>query len=158
MTTQAEPKVWVFFYGSNINFDVLEDGGLVPGEWEVARSPGFDIRIAPTANLIRSERDVVWGINATATHAELGGLYRDYVQGKLGQIYLPEAILTCTVDGKVRPAMTYVCHAMIPRPADPAYVERITGPARQFGFPSWYIERLEGFRSSRASVSDDHDH
>jgi len=155
MASQAEPKVWVFFYGSNINFDVLKDAGMVPGEWEVARSPGFDIRIAPTANLVRSERDVVWGVNATATHVELGRLYRDYVQAKLGQIYLPEAILTYTADGKIRPAMTYVCHAMVLRPADPAYVDRITGAARQFGFPSWYIERLEGFRPPHASVVDD---
>ncbi len=70
MADQAETRVWVFFYGSNINLDVLKAAGLVPGEWEVARAPGFDIRIAPPANLVRSDQHTVWGINATATHAE----------------------------------------------------------------------------------------
>ncbi len=88
----------------------------------------------------------MWGISATATHAELARLYRDYVQNQLGQTYLPEAIVTHTADGKIRPAMAYICHDMTPRPADPAYVDRITGPAREFGFPAWYVERLESFR------------
>jgi hypothetical protein len=35
---------------------------------------------------------------------------------------------------------------MEPRPADPAYVDRILGPARELGFPSWYIEKLERFK------------
>ena len=52
MNSLAEPRVWVFFYGSYINFDVLQEAGLVPGEWEVARLPGFDLEIAPRANLI----------------------------------------------------------------------------------------------------------
>jgi hypothetical protein len=26
------------------------------------------------------------------------------------------------------------------------YVDRIVGPAAEFGFPRWYIERLERFR------------
>jgi len=145
MTTTTEPRVWVFFYGSYINIDVLKEAELVPGEWEVARAPGFDIEIAPRANLIRSERDTAWGINATATHAELARLYSEHAKGLLGETYLPEAILTHTADGKLRPAMTYICPAMVPRPADPDYVQRIARPARQFGFPSWYIERIESF-------------
>jgi len=143
-----EPKIWVFFYGSYINLDVLKEVDLIPGEWEVARAPGFDLRIAPRANLVRSDRHTVWGINATATHAELARLYIDHAKGILGETYLPEAILTFTRDGKLRPAMTYICPQMDPRPADPAYVERIARPARQFGFPDWYLERIESFRQS----------
>jgi len=146
MSTSADTSVWVFFYGSNINFDVLKAAGLVPQEWEIARAPGFDIRIAPTANLIRSDRHTVWGINATATHAELADLYTNYVHGDLGQTYLPEAILTFTGEGKLRPAMAYISHDMVPGDPEPAYLDRITQPARQLGFPPWYIERLEAFR------------
>jgi hypothetical protein len=31
------------------------------------------------------------------------------------------------------------------RAADADYVARIVAPARQFGFPSWYVERLASF-------------
>jgi hypothetical protein len=146
MTDIVLPKVWVFFYGSYINFDVLKEVDLVPEEWEVARAPGFDIRIAPRANLIRSDEHTVWGINATATHAELTRLYVDHAKGVLGETYLPEAVLTYSADGKIRAAMTYICPAMEPRPAEPAYVERIVGPARRYGFPDRYIQRIESFR------------
>ena len=88
----AEPKVWVFFYGSYMNLDVLREVDLVPERWEVGRLGGFDIRIRPRANLIRSDRDSVYGIAATATHPELARLYA-HARDVLGEVYLPEAVL-----------------------------------------------------------------
>jgi hypothetical protein len=41
----TEPKVWTFFYGSYINFNVLKEVNFTPERWEVARLHGFDIRI-----------------------------------------------------------------------------------------------------------------
>jgi hypothetical protein len=149
MVPVNEPRVWVFFYGSYINFEVLKEVDLVPAEWEVACAPGFDLRIEPRANLIRSDQHTVWGINVMATHAELTRLYADHAKGVLGETYLPQAILTVLRDGKIRPAMTYLCPHMVPRPADAAYVERLTAPARRFGFPEWYLARIESFRPGR---------
>jgi hypothetical protein len=142
----AEPRVWVFFYGSYINFAVLREVGLVPAQWEVARLDGFDIRIRPRANLVCSDERCVYGIVATATHAELDRLYA-HARDVLGEVYLPEAVLVQTRAGLWRPALCYLCPDMTPRPADNAYVERIVGPAREFGFPAWYIARLESFRA-----------
>jgi hypothetical protein len=141
----AEPKVWVFFYGSYINFAVLREVDLVPERWEVARLDGFDIRIQPRANLVPSDQHCVYGIVATATHAELARLYA-HAQEVLGEVYLPEAVQVQTLAGLWRPALCYLCPEMPPRPADNAYVERIAGPARDFGFPQWYIARLDSFR------------
>ncbi len=141
----TEPKVWVFFYGSYINLEVLKEVDLVPEVHEAAKLRGFDIRIAPRANLIHSEQHTVYGILATATHRELARLYK-HAENVLGEIYLPEAVLIETLDNRWKPAMTYICPAMESRVADNAYVDRIVGPARQFGFPEWYIERLETFR------------
>jgi hypothetical protein len=141
-----EPKVWVFFYGSYINLDVLAEVELCPEHREVARLSGFDLRIAPRANLVRSDRECVYGLLATATHQELGRLYA-HAHDVLGERYLPEAVLVETLDGRLRAAMTYLCPEMVPRPADPAYVERIAGPARSLGFPDWYVARIEGFRA-----------
>jgi hypothetical protein len=141
----AGPKVWVFFYGSYINLGVLGEVGLLPARWGVARLPGFDIRIQPRANLVPSDRHCVYGILATATHAELDRLYA-HAREVLGEVYLPEAVLVQTLAGLWRPALCYLCPEMAPRPADPAYVERIAGPARDLGFPQWYIARLESYR------------
>jgi hypothetical protein len=142
----AEPKVWAFFYGSYINFGVLREVQLIPEQWEVARLHGFDIRIQPRANLVPSEQHCVYGIVATATHSELVRLYA-HARDVLGEVYLPEAVLAQTRAGLWRPALCYLCPEMTPRPADNAYIERIIGPAREFGFPKWYIARLESFRA-----------
>jgi hypothetical protein len=143
----AEPTLWTFFYGSFINLDVLKQLGLIPEQFEVARLPGFDIRIQPLANLVRSDRHCVYGIVATATHHELSRLYI-YAQDKLGGIYLPEPVLVETLDGKWRAALCYIAPQLEAKPAAHDYIDRIVGPARELGFPEWYVDRLESFRPS----------
>ena len=139
------PKVWVFFYGSYMNPDVLREVNLEPGNFEPARLPGFDIAIAPRANLVRSERHAVYGVCARATHEELDRLYR-HARNVLGEIYLPEPVLVELHDGSLRPALCYLCPEMAPGPAEAAYVDRILAPAERFGFPRWYLERIRSFR------------
>lgn len=140
-----EPRVWTFFNGSYINLNVLREVTFVPEKWEVARLAGFDIRIQPRANLVRSDQHSVYGMLATGTHAELARLY-DHAKNVLGEVYLPEAVLAETREGQWKPAMCYICLAMSPRPAAKDYVDRIVTPAREYGFPAWYIQRLESFR------------
>ncbi|MBX7220555.1 MAG: gamma-glutamylcyclotransferase [Blastocatellia bacterium] len=140
-----EPQIWTFFYGSYINFLVLKEVNLIPEAWEVAKLNGFDICIRPRANLIRSPHHSVYGILATATHAELARLYA-HAKDVLGETYLPEAVLAETLSGTWRPALCYIAPMMEPRPADNDYLDRILNPARGYGFPQWYLERLEGFR------------
>jgi hypothetical protein len=141
-----ESAVQVFFYGSYMNRAVLAEVGISPTTWEPASLPGFDIRIAPRANLIRAPGQVVFGVLATATHAELERLYA-HARAVLGEVYLPEAVLAHTEGGGWRPALCYIAPHMVERPAESAYVERILQPARELGFPAWYIAHLESFRS-----------
>jgi hypothetical protein len=148
----AEPSVWVFFYGSYMKPAVLRELGLAPERWEVARLAGFDIRVEPRANLVRSAEHCVYGIAATATHAELARLYA-HAQNVLGETYLPEAVLVETVDGTLRPALCYICPHMEPRPAANDYLERVIGGAKAYGFPDWYLKRLEGFRKAASTPS-----
>ena len=145
MADISDHRVWVFFYGSYINLDVLKEVDLVPGEYENATLAGFDLRIAPRANLVRDKLSVVYGILAKCRHAELDRLYADHAKGKLGEVYLPEAVVTEDVNGHLRPALTYIAPVMDPRPAEAAYVERIAKPAEAFGFPAAYIERIRAF-------------
>jgi hypothetical protein len=64
----------------------------------------------------------------------------------LGGVYLPEAVLTETLDQKWRPALCYIAPSMDPKPATGDYIDRIVEPAKEYGFPAWYIERVESFR------------
>ena len=138
----SEPKVRVFFYGSYMNPSVLRDVGIVPERFEVARLDGYDIRIAPRANLIASRQHCVYGVLIEATHAELDRLYA-HAKDVLGETYLPHPVLTQAESGGWFPALCYIASAMEPHPAESAYVERIVKAARDFGFPLWYIERLD---------------
>ena len=139
----AEPRAWVFFYGSFINRQVLARGGLVPEQVEVGRLHGFDVLIETLATLVRSDRHCVYGIVCRVTHAELRRLYG---QDWLGGTYLPEAVLVETDSGRLISALCYIAPSRPPtRPADD-YLDWILGPAREYGFPDWYIERLESFR------------
>jgi hypothetical protein len=138
-------RVLVFFYGSYINREVLHEVGLIPERTEVACLPGYDIRVAPLANLVPAEEHSVYGILADATHAELERLYA-HARDVLGGVYLPRAVTVETRDGSPVPALCYLAEGMEERPPDPAYLERILGPARQYGFPAWYLERLASFR------------
>lgn len=76
---------------------------------------------------------------------ELNRLYA-HAQGVLGEVYLPEAVLVETLSGKWQPALCYICPEMQPRPAADDYLDRMIKPARDLGFPQWYIARLESFR------------
>jgi hypothetical protein len=143
-----EPQVWTFFYGSYMNPAVLRGVDIVPERFDVARLDGYDIRIAPRANLVPSSRHSVYGVLAQATHAELARLYT-HARDVLGETYLPHPVLAETLAGDWRPALCYIAPTMSVGRPDPAYVERIIGPATEFGFPAWYIARLESERDAR---------
>lgn len=144
----AEPRVRTFFYGSYMNRAVLREVELVPERFEVARLDGYDIRIAPRANLVASAQACVYGVLVEATHAELARLYA-HARDVLGEIYLPHPVLAQTRDGGWFPALCYIAPTMVARRPDPAYLDRILQPARELGFPEWYIRRLESERERR---------
>ena len=136
-------RVRVFFYGSFINRKVLAEVDMVPDRVEVGRLSGFDIRIQPLANLVRSDRHCVYGLVCESTHEDLGRLYgQDWVG-----TYLPEAVLVETSAGRLLPALCYIAPVGEPSQATSAYIERITVPAREYGFPRWYLQRLDSFRN-----------
>lgn len=135
-------KVSVFFYGSFINLDVLREGGLVPTDVRVAKLEGHDILIQPVANLVPSEGNSVFGIVCQATHAELDRLYRQTWVGS----YLPNPVLVETMEGVQVPALCYLSLSREVSSADRRYLDRILESAREYGFPAWYLERIEQFR------------
>jgi len=143
-----DARVWTFFYGSYMNRAVLSEADVAFGAFEVARLDGYDIRIAPRANLVASPEHCVYGVLARATHPELARLYA-HAKDVLGETYLPHPVLAHTQDGDWRAALCYIALSMVPRAPDPAYVDRIVAPARELGFPEWYVERLDWERGSK---------
>jgi hypothetical protein len=141
-----DPKVTVFFYGSYMNLDVLKGVDLVPDHVEVAHLPGLDIRIQPLANLVRSDQHSVYGILVATTHTELDRLYA-HARDVLGGLYLPHRVVAHTLDGKLVPVLCYIATTMESRHASNEYIDRILKPARDYGFPAWYVHRLESFRA-----------
>lgn len=138
-------RIWAFFYGSYMSLDVLKEVNLAPRDVEVARLGGFDISIKPFVNLVTSDQYHVYGIAATVTHEELNRLYTEHALGVLGQLYLPQAVLVKTRDGKFIAAICYIAPNMEPKQADRGYVDKILKSAKELNLPEWYIKRLETF-------------
>ena len=110
----------------------------------MARLDGFDIRIEPLATLVRKESSCVYGIVCKITHGELECLYNlDWV-GR----YDPEAVVVEVDEGRQVPALTYISDPLQKSLPARDYVQRIIEPARQWGFPDWYIQRLLQFMPS----------
>ena len=137
-------KVYTFFYGSYINQKVLKEVDIILEDYEAASLPGFDIVIKPYANLIKSDKDVVYGILTKLNHEELKRLY-SHAETVFHELYLPEAVLVRTMGNKWIPALCYICHSMEEKPADNNYISRIVEPAKEYNFPEWYIKKLRGF-------------
>ncbi len=132
----------VFFYGSYINFTVLQEADIGARAYQVARLPNYKLVIAPLANLVPEEGFVSYGILTQLNPVELERLYREHAYKKLGGIYLPEAVLVYTDTRVMIPALTYIAHDMETAKPDPAYVARILGPARDYGFPPQYLAHI----------------
>ncbi|MDQ3803203.1 MAG: gamma-glutamylcyclotransferase [Acidobacteriota bacterium] len=138
-------RVWVFFYGLFMDFEILRRYGLEPERWQVAKLPGYDIRIAARGNLVPSDRHSVYGLLVAATHEALARLY-DKSNSTLTTQYFPEAVLVEAADGGWVPALCYVAPPADGGGVNADYVNGLVELAQRFGFPRWYVERLESFR------------
>ncbi|MEM7412612.1 MAG: gamma-glutamylcyclotransferase family protein [Myxococcota bacterium] len=137
--------VAVFFYGSYLNRDVLADVELRPERWEPTRLAGYRLEIRPLANLVLDPTALAYGILAEADHAQLERLYT-HAREVLGGVYWPHPVLVESLERPgFEPALCYIADALAPGPADPAYVERILGPARSYGFPEPYLAHIASF-------------
>jgi hypothetical protein len=135
-------QVWVFFYGTIMNPAVMKDFGVTAAAVSPAKLAGFELIIRPRPNLVRSERNSVFGSLMLVTHADLATIYSGLEQ-RFGLKYLPESVLAATLDGALRPALCYVAHHMADAPADPAFVNQLAQCVRTMGLPDWYASHVE---------------
>lgn len=138
-------KIQVFLYGSSINLDVLSKAGLKKRAFAPAMLLGFELTIQPVANLVENGDGVVFGILANFTHSEIETLVASHTPSLTDAPYQVEPVIVRTRGGRTVPALTYLSADMAPGMADKAYISRILKPAKNYGFPSWYIERIKAF-------------
>ena len=138
-------SVWVFFYGGLINPEILDKVGMRPTRQEPAMLAGFDIRISPYVNLVRSAGHTVFGVLMEVTHAELQHTY-----SQLKARYLPEAVMVSDAAGCLRPALCYIVPDMLPGQAEVDHVEALATAAEGLGFPQWYLARIRSFLPNEA--------
>lgn len=142
-----ERKIQVFLYGSAINLDVLSKAGLKKRAFAPASLAGFDLVVQPVANLVENGDGVVFGILANFTHEEIATLTDNHTPSLTAATYNPEPVIIRTRGGKIVPALTYLSVDLTPGFADSDYIDRILKPAKNYGFPRWYLERIEAFRT-----------
>jgi hypothetical protein len=135
-------RISVFFYGSFMRREVMARGGFFPEQIETAKLNGFDIHVSPHACIVRSDRHAIYGILVKATHAELAALYSMDGVG----LFLPEAVMVEAPDGRLQPALCYIPPVCGTQSADVAYLDRLLAAGREYGFPDWYLERLDKLR------------
>lgn len=144
-TVVSDRKVQVFFYGSFMSLPMLQKAGIAKRPFAPASITGFELIIAPHANLVESGDGVVYGILANMTHVELIQLYQTHRIKLTDTPYLPEAVMVHTRGGKMLPAMVYMAATEMSGKPDPEYLKLMADAARNYGFPKWYQDRIASF-------------
>ena len=139
-------KIQVFLYGSTMNLDVLVKAGLKKRAFAPASLAGFDIMVQPVANIADSGDGIVFGILANFTHAEIAELANTHAPTLTKSTYSPEPVIVRTRGGKIVPALTFLAENMPAGQAGNGYIDHILKAAKNYGFPRWYVERIEAFR------------
>lgn len=138
-------KIQVFFYGSFMSLPMLEKAGIAKRAFAPAMIAGFELVVAPHANLVESGDGVVYGILANLTHKELDQLYETHRRKLTDAAYLPEAVLVQTRGGKIVAATVYIAAAEAAESPDKTYINLIKKAASDYGFPRWYQDRIASF-------------
>lgn len=147
MSEAENDCAWIFFYGSWIDLQILKEKDLCPEKYEVARLPGYEIYVAPIANIFPKERGIVYGMLFSFAREKQQKILEALMGGTMGPPYLPEALLVEMEGGKWRPALCFRSSVTENKPSQPEYIRPFIEAAKEWNFPSWYIERLATFAS-----------
>jgi Gamma-glutamyl cyclotransferase, AIG2-like len=135
-----DSTVLVFFYGGLINPKMLARVGMKPKRHERATLTGFDLRISPYVNLVRSPDAMVFGLLMEVSRSELQLTY-----SRLKAVYVPEAVLVTDSGGRLVPALCYIVPDMAPDQAEVDHVLMLATAAEELGFPQWYLDKIRSF-------------
>lgn len=138
-------KPYAFFYGGYMSPDVLKAAGVTVEECVAGYVEGFALTIRPIANLEDKDGARAYGLLARLSHADLDTLYGGDPAALKGAVYLPEAVVVQSEDGRAVPAMTYICPSLAGGAPDPAYIAKLVDGAKALGLPADYVAYIRAF-------------
>jgi hypothetical protein len=138
-------KPYAYFYGGYMNPAVLKAAGVSPEACKAGHVDGLALTVGPIANLEEKAGNRSYGLLARVSHADLDRLYGGDAAHLKGLVYLPEAVLVHTEDGRAVPALTYICPSLSGAAPDSAYVATLVEAAERLGLPAEYIEFIRSF-------------
>ncbi|MBL4789471.1 MAG: gamma-glutamylcyclotransferase [Kordiimonadaceae bacterium] len=147
----SDRKVQVFLYGPLSDMAALTEIGLKRRAFAPASLGGFDLIIQPVANIVEVGDGVVYGVIANFTHAEIAILEATQNGSLTSAAFNPEPVIVRTRGGRIVPALTYLSTNLDPSFAKADYVKSLLATADKYGFPRWYLDRIEAFKPQPAS-------
>jgi len=147
----SDRKVQVFLYGPLSDMTALTELGLKKRAFAPASLGGFDLIIQPVANLIEVGDGVVYGVIANFTHEEIAVLETARKSVNASADFHPEPVIARTRGGRIVPALAYLSTNLTPEFASVDYVNSLLKMADKYGFPRWYLERIDAFRPQPSS-------
>lgn len=120
----------VFFYGLNMDADLLASRGVMPRAARVVFIDGFRVQLGAKAMLLRSPDSRAYGMLFELTHGEMDTLYQDLHE------YRAEPFLAVSADGEASAVISMV---HIDPPVDsspiPDYASRWNALVARLGLP-----------------------
>lgn len=133
-------RIDVFFYGLFMDAELLRKKGAHPTNIRTASVPGFAVRIAQRATLLRNPNGIAHGILMELTHAEVDQLYSE----PSVRAYRPEAVLCELKNGSRIPALCFnLLELPGPEEANAEYPAKLRALAARLGLPADYVASIQ---------------
>jgi len=127
----SERTFAVFFYGLNMDADLLSSKGVVPRDARVVFIEGLMVKLGDKAMLLRSPNSRAHGMLFRLTHREMGNLYKDLHD------YSAEPFLAISANGGATAVVSMVhINPPIDSTQNPEYASRWNALALRLGLPS----------------------
>lgn len=126
----SERTIAVFFYGLNMDADVLSSKGVVPRAGRIVFIDGFMVKVGEKAMLLRSPNSRAYGMLFQLTHREVDLLYEELVD------YRAEAFLAISANCEATAVISMV-HINPPLNSNQVadYASRRSELAQKLGLP-----------------------
>lgn len=145
MTETNIAKVWVFFYGTFMSAEILQQSGINCSTTYPAHIEGFQLVIQPRVNLIKSNNTVTYGAVALVERLELSALYRK-VEKQFSHTYFPYPVSAILSNDSRKLALCYISEPFNDGKPDPVYIDEMIQAAKQVGAPDHYLCHIESFK------------
>lgn len=134
----AERTFEVFFYGLNMDAQVLAARGVAPREPRVAHVAGYRVQLGAKAMLLRARGARAYGMLFQLTHREMDGLYAALHE------YRAEAFCAVLPNGETVPAISMVhVNPPVHSTQDPAYAAAFCRLVHQLNLPDANVQGVK---------------